>query len=156
MPKISSIIHRIWTWGLVLGLMSSAAYSQSSQYQCKLVMADLNKDDASTLGEFSVSSGKQGYEKKAFRLPTSDLFVNSAVFLRGELGAKDDALPTKMYLILAIGRKEYSRIESEMKDGDVRTNAMTRANLTGTRNIEVSTTFLGRPEPVILTLECRN
>jgi len=137
-------------------ILSSAAYSQSNQYQCKLVMADLNRDDASTLGEFSVSSDKQGYVRKAFRLPKTDLHINSAVFLRGELGAKDDALPTKMYLILAIGRKEYSRIESEMSDGDVRTNAMTRANLSGTRNIEVSTTFLGRPEPVILTLKCRN
>jgi hypothetical protein len=61
-----------------------------------------------------------------------------------------------MYLILAISRKEYSRIELEMKDGDVRTNAMTRGSLAGTRKIEVSTTFLGRPEPVILTLECGN
>ena len=147
---------RIWTLALGLVLLSSVAYSQSSPYRCKLLMADLNKDDASTLGEFTVSSSKQGHVRKAFRFPTTDLQINSAVFLKGELGAKADAVPTKMYLILAIGRKEYSRIESEMKDGDVRTNAMTKGDLNGMRKFEVSTTFLGRPEPVILTLECRN
>ena len=156
MPTIPLIKGRVWTWALVLMLLSSAGYSQSTQYKCKLVMADLNKDDATTLGEFIVSSAKQGYLSKVFPLPTTDLHINSAVSLRGELGAKDDARPTKMYLILAIGRKEYSRIESEMKDGDVRTNAMTKGDLKEMRKFEVSTTFLGRPEPMILTLECRN
>ena len=141
---------------LVLMLLSSAGYSQSSEYQCKLLTADLNRDAASTLGQFTVSSAKPGYFRKTFPLPTTDLYINSAVLLKADHGSKNDARPTLMYLILAISRKEYSRIELEMKDGDVRTNAMTRGSLAGTRKIEVSTTFLGRPEPVILTLECGN
>ena len=150
---------RICTWGLIFTLLTCVtldAYSQSNEYQCKLVMADFNKDDATTLGRFNINSSKRGYVSKAFRMPTSDMYVNSAVFLKGEPGEIVDARPTLMYLILAIGRKEYSRLELEMKDADVRSNAMTRANLSGTRNVEVSTTFLGLPEPVILTLECRN
>jgi hypothetical protein len=150
------IKSRIWTLVLVLMFMSSAGYSQSNEYRCKLITADLNKDDASTIGEFTVSSTKPGHVRKAFRLPTTDLYINSAVLLKGEHGAKNESRPTLMYLILAIGKKEYSRVETEMKNDDVRSNAMTRSNLTGTRKVEVSTTFLGRPEPVILTLECRN
>jgi len=119
-------------------------------------MADFNHDDATTLGAFNIDSAKQGYVSKAFRLPTSDIFVNSAVFLKTTPGAKSDAPPTLIYLILAIGKKEYSRIESEMKDADVHSNAMTKGQLHGLRNLEVSTTFLGRPEPVIIRLECSN
>src|SRR5580765_1430665 len=101
---------------LLLGiLLVIPALSQKHSYRCEVRVADFNVDDETTLGSFIVYTTKQNYVPKSFRLPNSALFINAAVLIDNDIGSAKTDKPTQMNLTLALSKKEYSRIELEMK-----------------------------------------
>jgi len=62
--------------------------------------------------------------------------------------------PVEMILTLVLSRKAYTGVEYEMKNKDVITNARANISLKSLENAEIETIYLGKPEPVIIELEC--
>jgi hypothetical protein len=61
----------------------------------------------------------------------------------------------EMILTLALGKKAYSAIESEMKNEDVITNARSIVSLKSFERAEIETIYLGKGQPIIVELECK-
>lgn len=152
------LISFIW-FGMSLTLVFESAaiytHAQSKQLNCAVSVADFNSDDGEQLGTFALDLTTSKYVSKSFQMPNTELFVNAAVFLDTDIGAPENAKPSEIYLILAVSKKRYSRIETEMKNADVVTSALSRYRIKTISTPEISTFYLVRPEIVIVTLKCR-
>ena len=142
-----------FAWCLLL-LGSSITLAQSSTHRCEVSITDFNIDDKIKLGSFtSDAKKKEPLFTKSFQFPDTKLFVTASVLYIDPYA--EETPPNEMILTLALSKKAYSAIEAEMKDTDVITNARARVPLKSFERAAIETIYLGKPEAVIIELECK-
>jgi len=140
---------------LLLLFSSSLCSAQSNVHRCEVSITDFNIDDKIKLGSLTANVEPEKLSIKAFRFPDTKLFVTASVLYMQASPYIKGSPPVEMILTLALSRKAYSAIEPEMKMADVITNARATVSLKAFEEAEIETIYLGKPEAVIVTLECR-
>ena len=140
----------------ILLLCSSLGYAQSLIHRCEVSITDLNIDDKIKLGSFTTQVKAETLVTKAFRFPDTDLFVTASVLYMQDSPFIAGTPVREMVLTLALSKKAYSAIESEMRNEDVITIARSIAPFRKSfERAEIETIYLGKKQPMIIELECK-
>jgi hypothetical protein len=140
---------------LLLLIHSSLCFAQSSIHRCDVSITDFNIDDKIKLGSFTAQVKAENLVTRAFRFPDTKLFVTAGVLYMQESPYVEGSLPVEMVLTLVLSRKPYSGVEPEWKNKDVITNARAAILLKSFEQAKIETIYLGKPETVTITLECK-
>jgi hypothetical protein len=140
---------------LLLLLSSSVTFAQSHAHGCQVSITDFNTDDKTKLGSFTFDLKREKLIVKSYRFPDTELFVTASVFYKRASTYDAANLTDELILTLALGKKAYSVIESDMKNADMVTNARAIVPLKSFDEVEVETIYLGKPEAIIIALECK-
>jgi hypothetical protein len=124
-------------------------------HRCEVSVEDFNVDDIKKLGSFDTVVKSESLTTKAFRFPDTELFVSAGVLYMQDSPSDGKTPPSKMILTLALSKRAYSNIETEMKNAEVVTNARAIVPLKLFEGSEVETIFLGKSQPIIITLACK-
>jgi len=121
---------------------------------------DFNTDLGKSLGQFNVPVTNESKMIKFFRLPDTKLIISIAILYSSSSGSTDTkAPPDELVMSLISGKKRYKTgfngFENTKKvRKDVVTTAANRMPLKSFESGEVMTVFLGKKEPVVISLEC--
>jgi hypothetical protein len=139
---------------LLLLLVSTLSLAKNDTHQCKVSLIDFNVDDGSTLGAFKTQIVSDKPITKAYRFPGTRLFVTTSVLYMQAFPYREASPPVEMILTLVLGKKPYSNIENEMRNLEVLSIARAVVPLKSFEVSKVETIYLGKRQPIIITLEC--
>jgi len=140
---------------LLLIFSAVQAFSQNKNHRCEISLTDFNTDVKTILGTFEATGKEPGFSSKALRFPGTDLFISASLLYLDQSTILKSPPSTEVVLTLALSKKAYTTIETEMKAEDVVSNARVVAPLKSFQIAELETIYLGRKQPVIIGLQCK-
>jgi hypothetical protein len=144
--------------GLVcwLLLLTNVASAEIKNHRCSVSIVDFNTDYGSELGKFVTVVESDKTTIKAFQLPGTKLFVTAGVLYLQKSPYTKSEPPYEIRMTLILAKKAYLDTVSEMDNSKVLTIAIATAPLKSFETATVETAFLGKKQPVYISLECTN
>jgi hypothetical protein len=148
-------MNRLFLIALLLIFSSVKAFSQNNTINCEVSLTDFNTDVKTVLGTFEAIRNEQVFKTKAFRFPGTDLFISASLLHLRNSTILSSPPSTEVVLTLALSKKAYTSIETEMNSKDVVSNARMLVPLKSFQIAELETIYLGKKQPVIIGLRCK-